>query len=162
MDEICGPELMVERLEASLRTDAIRELVELIGGKRGFKKLQVEEFLAEVLRRHDKTPCGLGRGLAFPNARMDSISTPCLAVGYSRRGLDCGGKDGSPAHIMLLYLGRATPSEGERAMLGRLSRAFANPAFAERLVFSGCSREMWEVLTSIDRETTVGLGGGKA
>jgi mannitol/fructose-specific phosphotransferase system IIA component (Ntr-type) len=161
MNEISGPEFIMEKPDHPSATEAIRELAELVGKNRGWRKIQVAELLAEVLRRHEKAPCGLGRGLAFPNARTDSILTPCLAVGLSRRGLDCGGKDGGLAHVLLLYIGHASPSEGERALLGRLSRALANPTFAERLLYSGSARELWEALVSIDQGTALELRGGK-
>lgn len=162
IEEISGPDWIIEDLKPSLRTDAIRELMELIGRKRGFKKVYVEELLGEVLKRHEKTPCGLGRGLAFPNARTDNVAGPSLAVGFSKKGLDCGGKDAAPAHVILLYVGRATPLESERAMLGRLSRALSSVPFAERLVYSGGALGLWETLSWLDHEAIAGVQRRKA
>jgi len=156
LQDIAGKELVIEDLKAELRTDALRELMELVARKRGLSALQKESYLGEILRRHERVPSGLGRGLAFPNARISDLKMPILTVGLSRRGLDFQARDGKPAHVILLYLGCSPPSEDERRMLSRLSLALADPRTAEML--GGCSTadEVWEAIVAIDGQPKVG------
>lgn len=153
--DITGQDLVIEDLKAGLRTDALREILELVGRKRGLRLLEVETYLAEVLRRHDRIPSGLGRGLAFPNARLSDLKRPILAVGLSRRGLDFQARDGRPAHVVLLYLGRVNPPEDEGRMLGRLSRALSDPGVVELLMGSSSAEEILKALVSIDTQDSV-------
>lgn len=154
--DITGKDLIDPDLGAALRTDALRALVELLGRQRGYTALQKEEYLAEVLKRHSRVPSGLGRGLAFPNARIANLGQPALAVGLSRKGLDFQARDGKPAHVVLLYLGRAKPPEEERRMLWRLSEALSDPKPAETLVAASTVDDVWKALAAIDAPEKIG------
>jgi PTS system fructose-specific IIC component len=148
--DITTKDLIQDNLRADLRTDALRELIELAGRQRGFTALERESYLAEVLKRHDRTPSGLGRGIAFPSARIEELKEPTLAVGLSRKGLDFQARDGKRAHVILLYLGRLTPSAEEREMLSRLSRALADPGTADLLLAASTANEAWDAIVAID------------
>ncbi len=148
--DIMDKELILADLKSELCTDALRELVELIASRRGLTPLESEQCLFEVLRRHDRFPSGLGRGLAFPNARLTGIEKPLMAIGLSRDGLDFQAPDGRLAHVIFLYLGRAIPPPEERRMLTRLSASLSHSKNAERLMAASTVDELWETVMSLD------------
>jgi mannitol/fructose-specific phosphotransferase system IIA component (Ntr-type) len=150
IEDISGKDLMTERLRSGSAAEAFAELLEMIGRRRKLEGSVLAGYLSAVVERHQKNPCGLAHGLAFPNARLRGLSLPFLAVGICDQGLQLGGKDGSLSRIILLYVGRAVAPADEREMLERLSRALTDPAFAARLVSSENSEELWESLHSID------------
>jgi len=160
IEDISGKDLMVERLHSTSVEEAFGELLQTIGSQRNLDVSLISDCLTAVMDRHRKVPCGLARGLAFPNARLREISRPFLAVGMSDRGIELGGRDGSLSQILLLYLGRAPIRADERELLGRLSLALTDPAFAARLRSSEHAEDLWEQLRSIDREVATAVRGG--
>ena len=159
IEDISGKDLVVDRLGSSSAAEVFGKLMEAIGRRWNLEGPLLEVCLSTVLERHGKVPCGLARGLAFPNARLRVIARPILAVGISGPGLDLGGVDGSLSRIILLYLGRSPVGADERKMLGRLSMALTDPAFTERLVVSENAEDLWEHLRSIDREVAGAVQG---
>jgi PTS system fructose-specific IIC component len=156
LEDIAAKDLVLLELQSVLRTDAIRELVELISGKRGYSGLVREEYLSEILRRHERAPSGLGHGLAFPNARISNLDKPALAIGLSRRGLNFQARDGRPAHVIFLYLGRSNPPDEEKRMLSCLSRALADPKTADAFMAASTLDEVWKAVLAIDGNQRVG------
>ena len=159
IEDISGRDLVVERLCASSAAEAFGELLETVGRKRDIEGPLLAACLSTVIERHRKVPCGLARGLAFPNARLRGISRPVLAIGMSGSGLELGGVDGSLSRVILLYLGRAPVRADEREMLGRLSLALTDPAFTARLLSTDSADDLWEQLRSIDREVAGAVRG---
>lgn len=145
-----GRDLISAGLRSELPAGALRELLDLAAGRLGLEAQERDAVLAEVLKRNDRIPCGLGRGLAFPNARIAGLAAPTLAIGVSRRGLDFRARDGKPAHVIFLYLGRAEPSDEERQMLSRVSQALADAGTTEALMAASTADEIWEAVLAID------------
>jgi mannitol/fructose-specific phosphotransferase system IIA component (Ntr-type) len=159
IEEISGRALVLD-LRSSSAEAAFAELLDAIGKERNLPAPILASYLSAVVQRHRMIPCGLARGLAFPNARLCELSHPILAIGVSSRGLDLGGNDGCLSRVILLYLGRATVPADERQMLGRLSLALTDPTFAERLTASESADSLWEILRSIDGEIAGAVRGG--
>jgi mannitol/fructose-specific phosphotransferase system IIA component (Ntr-type) len=162
IEDVSGKDLMVERLHSGSAAEAFGELLETISARRNLQAPLHAVCLSAIVERHRKVPCGLARGLAFPNARLREIPRPFMAVGMSVPGLELGGIDGSLSRIILLYLGRAPVRADEREMLGRLSLALTDPEFAARLTSSENAEDLWDHLRSIDREVTGAARGGRA
>ena len=161
IEEISGRALVLHLSSRSAEA-AFGELLEAIGKERNLSAPVLASYLSAVVQRHRTIPCGLARGLAFPNARLSELPRPILAIGASSHGLDLGGKDGCLSRLILLYLGHPTVPAEERQMLGRLSLALTDPAFAERLTASESADSLWEILRSIDGKVAAAVRGGGA
>ena len=159
IEDISSRDLMVEEIRSEWADGAFGELLDRIGRIRSFKQYECSRYLSAVIQRHRLVPCGLSRGLAFPNAHLGELPGPCLAIGRSKYGIDLGAKDGSLSRVLLLYLGRSSAPPDEKEMLGRLSDALADPLTAGRLSLSESADRLWETLRSIDQQ--VGSGPGK-
>lgn len=150
LQDITGPDLIVENLQAERRNDALRELMAVVAARHGGTTSRVEAYLWEVQRRHNLMPSGLGRGLAFPNARIADLPSPVLAIGVSRRGIDFQAADRCAAHVILLYLGRANPPDDERQMLAELSSALRTDGVIDALLQATTAEEVWQSILRID------------
>jgi len=153
--DITCKELILTELKSEIRAEVLREMLNVVAARRGLNSPQVETYLAEILRRHDRSPSGLGRGLAFPNARLEEIERPALAIGLSRRGLDFESRDGKPAHVIFMYLGRSQPPPEERQMLTRLSTSLGGPDHAARFMAATTADDVWEAVLAMDRPEPV-------
>ena len=88
--------------------------------------------IAAVQYREELMPTGVGRGIAVPHARVDGITSPVVAVGLSRAGIDFNAADGIPAHLIFLLL---TPSNDEGTqldMITEITHLFENDHMREQ------------------------------
>lgn len=105
----------VNPLRAADRFEAIQQLCQAVSTA---GKLDGRAVEAAVWKRESMMSTGMGKGVAVPHARLDSLSEPLVAIGLSRAGVDFDAPDGEPAQIICLIL---TPIEDDGAQLALLA-----------------------------------------
>lgn len=114
--DLLDPDLVLLQLSASTKRETIERLVDLIGHK--FPELSKDEVIELVFEREDVESTSLGRGLAFPHARLDSITHLVFAVAVTEKGLPEKTIDGKPLRVICLFL---TPRHMARLYLQTMS-----------------------------------------
>ncbi|MCX7818981.1 MAG: cation:proton antiporter [Kiritimatiellae bacterium] len=94
------PQAFVLDLDAGTPEAAIHQLVSRAAARR--RDLPAEEIASAIVARERIAPTGLVRGIALPHARTDRVAEPWVALGLHPAGLDFGGEDRKPAHVLLL------------------------------------------------------------
>lgn len=89
--------------------------------------LQFQSVQEAVLAREQLMSTGIGNGLAIPHARIEGLSTPILALGISRVGVDFNAPDGEPAQLVFLILTPLQDNNAQIEILADLARVFKNP-----------------------------------
>lgn len=93
----------------------------------------IERFLGDVDAREQQMATGMEGGIGIPHCRSAAVTTPTLAFGRSRAGVDFGAEDG-PAHLVFLI---AAPEEGDSehmAVLAALARRLVRAEFKRALL----------------------------
>ncbi|HTG01451.1 MAG TPA: HAD-IC family P-type ATPase [Nitrospirota bacterium] len=80
------------------------------------------EAVHALLDREASGSTAMGRGIAFPHARLEGLRKPLALLALSRQGLDFSARDNHPVHLFFLFL---TPAEATELDLQILSRAAA-------------------------------------
>jgi mannitol/fructose-specific phosphotransferase system IIA component (Ntr-type) len=114
----------ISPLEAATPREAIRTLTDSACAG---TSLEAQQVINAVLAREALMSTGIGNGVAIPHARIQGLSSPVLAMGLSRGGLDFNAPDGEPAQLIFLIL---TPSHDDSAqieILADLAQAFRDP-----------------------------------
>jgi Kef-type K+ transport system membrane component KefB/mannitol/fructose-specific phosphotransferase system IIA component (Ntr-type) len=124
---------ILHELRATNRDGTIQELIDRVmdGSKLALTK---EEVIKAVIQREESMGTGVGRGVAFPHARLAGLDKPLLAFGRSRLGVDFNASDGQLVHLIFLIL---TPTEDKGVQLKTLpaiARAMESPTNRERLM----------------------------
>lgn len=136
--DLMSSKAYVPALEATDRWTAIRELARAAGPALNVDSEMIYEAVAE---REIMMPTGIGNGVAIPHGRLDGISRPFIAVGFSPHGLDFNAPDGHEVHVVFLIL---TPQEAgsvQLEILSGISRMCRNPAFVEHIMRAGSFTE---------------------
>ncbi len=94
------PHVFVTEVAGDTPEAAIRDLI--VRGAPRRADFPVEAITEAIVARERMAPTGLARGLALPHARTERIAEPWVALGVHRQGLDFGGEDRVPAHLLLL------------------------------------------------------------
>lgn len=72
-------------------------------------------LLAALQRAHRLGSCAVGRGYAVPHARSVVVAKPATLFARSERGIEWGGVDGDPVHLVLMVLSPSAVSTGVHA-----------------------------------------------
>ncbi|MDA8099409.1 MAG: HAD-IC family P-type ATPase [Nitrospiraceae bacterium] len=102
------------------RKAAIEEIAGLLqkAGRIGDRQAIAEALLA----REASGSTAMGRGVAFPHARVEGLAHPVALLALSKTGVDFNAPDGRPIHLFFLFL---TPAEKTELHLQILSQSAA-------------------------------------
>jgi mannitol/fructose-specific phosphotransferase system IIA component (Ntr-type) len=120
-------------LRAKDRREAIREMASVLASGTALDPLKIDEA---VWARELTMPTGMGHGIAIPHARIEGLSTPLIAVGISRDGIDFDSPDGNTAHILFLILTPMQDNGAQLQILAGIARMASDKNLSERLVES--------------------------
>jgi PTS system nitrogen regulatory IIA component len=96
------PGSVIWDLQSSNKFDAIREVIYKAEIFTQHKKLDLDTFAAKVLERERQQSTGFGHGVAVAHGRTPQVSSPHIALGVSRTGIDFDAMDGQPVHLLFI------------------------------------------------------------
>ncbi len=104
--------------------DMKNALEEMAGILRKAGKIQdAAGIVKALLDREAEGNTAVGRGVAFPHARMEGLTEPVALLALSKKGVAFAARDSHPVHILFLFL---TPTDETELHLQLLSKAAAN------------------------------------
>ncbi len=150
MSDFVVRDAIVPAVAANTKEGVIRELVEGLRGAGHFKGADPEDIVRAVLKREQIASTGIGRGVAIPHAKHNSVEKLIGTVALSPAGVKFDSLDGEPVHIFVLLISpQDRPGDHLRA-LENISRSLRNDDFV-RLLRQASSRErIWSVLEQAD------------
>jgi len=93
------------------KQDLIDHLSSVVAQK---ANLSVQMVQTEILLREEQMSTSMGRGMAFPHARLKGITHPLIYIVKNRRGLEWNSPDAKPVHWIFLII---TPEDNPAAQL---------------------------------------------
>ncbi len=120
LSDLLDTQVITINLKAADKKGALEEMASIL--RKAGKIEDTREVIKVLLDRETAGCTALGRGIAFPHARMDALKEPVVLLALSKRGIDFGAGDGHPVHLLFLFL---TPAEATELHLQILSRAAA-------------------------------------
>ncbi len=129
MSDLFGRKAFVLDLQAKDRKGALRELVEAAKSAYGLSRLPVADVVDAIVAREKIGSTGLGRGVAIPHTKCETVKSVVGAFGRTSRGLDFSAVDGEPVYLLFLIL--ASPAKEEEYMEARrcVAKAVLRPHF---------------------------------
>ena len=146
-----APELMVPRLTASTREEAICELAETLAAKGFIENAAVMNDLA--LHREAIVSTAVEHGLAFPHVRNVEGGGLTFALGLKPKGLDFGAPDGVLSKIIFFIIIPAPASAFYLRLLAGLVKTFNVTEARKALLDCDTAEAMWRTLTKLTRIT---------
>ena len=121
----------IPSLKAETIEDCIGELSKVLGQATGISSAHIS---AKALEREKTMPTGIGRRVAIPHARMEGLSSPFVAIGFSKHGIDFDAPDGLPARIILLVLTPKDDFKVQLQLLAEVGKLFRSERVVERVL----------------------------
>ena len=104
-------------LAAADKESAVREMLQALADAGALDAEVLESIVAAILRREELGSTGIGRGVAVPHAKHDSLRRLAGTVAVSAQGVDFQSLDGEKVHIFFLLVSPSDrPSEHLKAL----------------------------------------------
>jgi nitrogen PTS system EIIA component len=140
--------LIVPQLAARNKHEAIHELVEFLVAEHEIPVDDQNAVLTAVLEREAEKPTGLGNGLSLPHGVVDLLDQEVAALGLSSGGIDFGGIDGLPAHIIILLVTPRFLSHRHPTNVRKIVMTLCQPNFRRSLSSCQTSKAAIDFLTN--------------
>lgn len=119
-------------LKATRKEEVFTEMARLLASQG--KVSDEQAFIKDLWAREELGNTGFEEGVALPHAKSAAVSTPAVAIGISRNGIEYGAEDGKPSHIFFMI---ASPDGGANhhiEVLAELSGKLIEEGFIAKLL----------------------------
>jgi len=144
-------ELMLPRIEAEGRDDAISELIQVMTEK-GFVENH-KDMLAAALRREAIVSTALDHGLAFPHVRGVEGGGLNFALGLKKRGIRFDPSHNRLTRIVFFIVIPSATSVFYLQVLAGLIETFQEEEARKQLLACKTPQEMWKTLKGLTKKT---------
>lgn len=146
MSDFVVKEAISPDLSASTKEGVIREMVENLRAAGNFKGTEPEDILKAILKRELLGSTGIGRGVAIPHTKHNSVDRLIGTVAVSRAGVPFESLDGEPVHVFVLLISpQDRPGDHLRA-LENVSRSLRDDGFVRSLRQATTREAIWAML----------------
>jgi len=144
LTELLKPQNIKLGLAAKVKTDAIRELVDLLAANNEIP--DPKKILDAVLEREAQRTTGIGNGLAIPHGKCSGADHVVMAVGKASTPIDFQAIDGRPVTWIWLLASPQDKSGPHIHALARISRLMSIEPFKQALALAKTPDEVFEII----------------
>lgn len=111
--------------------------------------LDEKEFFSEILKREEIGTTGIGRGIAIPHARTNSVKDIVISVGLLKYPMDFQALDGESIKVIVLVGVPKNQGKKYLEILSKLSKIFRNEKVRNSLMESDTIDSLVEAIAEI-------------
>lgn len=144
LSEMLKPQNIKLALEAATKTDAIRELVDLLTANG--EVADPKKVLDAVLEREATRTTGIGNGLAIPHGKCTGTDHLVMAVGKAKQPIDFQAIDGRPVSWIWLLTSPPDKTGPHIHALARISRLMTIDKFRAALATAETAEQVFHII----------------
>ena len=150
MSDFVVRDAIIPQLTAVTKDGVIREMVGALQTAGQFRNADVEDVIRAVLKRELLGSTGIGRGVAIPHTKHNSVERLIGTVALSNKGIAFDSLDGEPVHVFVLLISpQDRPGDHLRA-LENVSRSLRDDSFVRSLRAAKTREEITALLDRAD------------
>jgi mannitol/fructose-specific phosphotransferase system IIA component (Ntr-type) len=146
LTEILKPQNIKVPLEATVKTGAIGELVELLAANG--ELTDPKKVLEAVLDRESTRTTGIGNGLAIPHGKCTGTDHLVMAIGRPATPIDFQAIDGRPVNLIWLLSSPPDKTGPHIHALARISRLMTIDRFRQALTLAKTPQEIFDSIVA--------------
>ncbi|MFQ1946666.1 fructose-specific PTS transporter subunit EIIC [Aeromonas veronii] len=146
-------------LKATRKEEVFTEMARLLASQG--KVSDEQAFIKDLWAREELGNTGFEEGVALPHAKSAAVSTPAVAIGISRNGIEYGAEDGKPSHIFFMI---ASPDGGANhhiEVLAELSGKLIEEGFIAKLLAANTPADALALLLAKKEEAAAAPAANK-
>jgi fructose-specific phosphotransferase system IIA component len=144
ISELLTPDLINLDLTSSKKEGVLAEVAEMV--YKAGKVSDKDVFLAAIMKRENLESTGIGKGLAIPHARTDTVDGVVMAFARSEEGVDFQSLDQKPAHLVFLIASPEREKSAYIKALARISRLMRKDTFRQQLMEASTAQEVIQLI----------------
>jgi fructose-specific phosphotransferase system IIA component len=144
LTEILKPQNIRVPLLAKTKSDAIKELVDVLAGNKEVN--DPAKVLEAVLDREATRTTGIGNGLAIPHGKCTGTDHLVMAIGRCETPIDFQSIDGRPVNLIWLLSSPPDKTGPHIHALARISRLMTIDRFRQSLVAAKDAQEVYDAI----------------
>ena len=142
LTEILKPQNIKVPLQAKVKSEAIKELVDLLAANGDV--LDAPKVLEAVLDREATRTTGIGNGLAIPHGKCTGTDHLVMAIGRPATPIDFQAIDGRPVNLIWLLSSPPDKTGPHIHALARISRLMTIDRFRQALAQAKTPDEIYQ------------------
>jgi nitrogen PTS system EIIA component len=153
MSDFVVRDAIIPELSANNKEGVIREMVASLRSAGYFKGGEPEDLVKAILKRELLGSTGIGRGVAIPHTKHNSVDRLIGTVALSKAGVSFDSLDGEPVFVFFLLISpQDRPGDHLRA-LENVSRCLRDDGFVRALRQATNRDAIWELLQEGENPT---------
>jgi mannitol/fructose-specific phosphotransferase system IIA component (Ntr-type) len=150
MSDFVVRDAIIPELAATTKEGVIREMVESLRAAGQFRGSDLEDVVKAILKRELLGSTGIGRGVAIPHTKHNSVERLIGTVAVSTKGVAFDSLDGEPVYVFVLLISpQDRPGDHLRA-LENVSRCLRDDGFVRSLRQAGARENIAALLDRAD------------
>src|SRR5215469_10792928 len=152
MSDFVVRDAIIPELPATNKEGVIRAMVESLRAVGQFRGADLEDIIRAILKREFLGSTGIGRGVAIPHTKHNSVERLIGTVAISDKGIAFDSLDGEPVHVFVLLISpQDRPGDHLRA-LENVSRSLRDDSFVRSLRAAKTREEIWRLLEDANHQ----------
>ena len=131
-------------LSGNNKEEVLKELVKVL--KLNQKIISESKFYEALLKREAEGSTGLGRGIAIPHGKSETVKELSLVVGRSKQGIDFASLAGGEVKLIFMIADFPGVSEEYLELLAKLTASLRNDKLRQRLLDAKDKQEILSIL----------------
>lgn len=144
ISELLIDDLINLKLSAKDKEGALEEMADMV--HRARKVSDRDAFLSSLMKRENLESTGIGKGLAIPHARTDTVDGVVMAFARSEEGVDFESLDKKPAHLIFLIASPEREKSAYIKVLARISRLLRKNEFRQQLMKAATPKDVVQLI----------------
>ena len=129
---LINEQLIALDLKATRKEEVFTEMTRLLAAQG--KVSDEQQFIKDLWAREELDNTGFEEGVALPHAKSAAVSTPAVAIGISRAGIEYGAEDGKPSRLFFMIASPAGGANHHIEVLAELSAKLIEEGFIDALL----------------------------
>ncbi len=129
---LINEQLIALDLKATGKEEVFTEMTRLLAAQG--KVSDEQQFIKDLWAREELDNTGFEEGVALPHAKSAAVSTPAVAIGISRAGIEYGAEDGKPSRLFFMIASPAGGANHHIEVLAELSAKLIEEGFIDALL----------------------------
>lgn len=134
------------------KEELLSKLVDLASNSN--KIIDIEKCKKAVYDREDVMSTGVGKGIAIPHAKTESINNTVAALITLEGGIDFKSLDKKDVNIAFLLLSEPINIGNHLRMLSQISKLLNNESLRDNIIHAKSSQEVIDVINRFEKESS--------